>query len=418
MGPTLLFDKSALQALSIDESVWLDQFFLPVICPIFYVETLADLEKAIRAGRTPEQEVGLIAARTPEVHGYPNVFHGQLCVANIQGYPVPLDGRPAIAGGQPVRAGNRTGLKFDVAPEAEAFGRWQEGKFLEIERKYAAAWRASLSHLSFDEVIEELKKIKIIPEKCKTLEEAKKIADAIVNSRDRPFEVMAVTFALLGIPPQLSRPVLERASAMGYPSLASFAPYVAHVLSVEIFFYVAVAASQISKEWVTNKIDLAYLYYLPFCKIFTSGDKLHRRCAPYFLRDGQQFVWAQDLKNDLKNIDVFFDTLPENEKEKGLFTIAGHPPKDGDYLVSKLWDAYLPGWRTRPETKPPKDPDAEKKLVEHLRKFTDAEPLEPDEVDFDVNDPENLALARKVRRRKGKWWQVPKDLKSSDTDKE
>jgi len=205
---------------------------------------------------------------------------------------------------------------------------------------------------------------------------------------------------------------------MGYPSLASFAPYVAHVLSVEIFFYVAVASSQISKERVTNKIDLAYLYYLPFCKIFTSGDKLHRRCAPYFLRDGQQFVWAQDLKNDLKNIDVFFDTLPENEKEKGLFTIAGHPPKDGDYLVSKLWDAYLPGWRTRPETKPPKDPDAEKKLVEHLRKFTDAEPLEPDEVDFDVNDPENLALARKVRRRKGKWWQVPKDLKSSDTDKE
>lgn len=27
-GPILIFDKSALQALSLDESVWLDHFFL------------------------------------------------------------------------------------------------------------------------------------------------------------------------------------------------------------------------------------------------------------------------------------------------------------------------------------------------------------------------------------------------------
>ena len=45
MGPIILFDKSALQALSVDESVWFDQFFIPVICPIFFVETLADLER-------------------------------------------------------------------------------------------------------------------------------------------------------------------------------------------------------------------------------------------------------------------------------------------------------------------------------------------------------------------------------------
>lgn len=45
MGPTVLFDKSFLQSLSIDESVLFDHFFIPIVCPMFYVETLADLKK-------------------------------------------------------------------------------------------------------------------------------------------------------------------------------------------------------------------------------------------------------------------------------------------------------------------------------------------------------------------------------------
>lgn len=57
MGPIALFDKSFIQSLSTDESVWFDQFFLPVVCPVFYVETLADLAKAPRDGRTAEGEV-------------------------------------------------------------------------------------------------------------------------------------------------------------------------------------------------------------------------------------------------------------------------------------------------------------------------------------------------------------------------
>jgi hypothetical protein len=35
MGPIALFDKSFLQAISLDESVWFDHFFLAVVCPLF-----------------------------------------------------------------------------------------------------------------------------------------------------------------------------------------------------------------------------------------------------------------------------------------------------------------------------------------------------------------------------------------------
>jgi hypothetical protein len=58
VGPTTIFDKSALEALSLDEAVWFDAFFYANIVPIFYVETLADLEKQMADGRTPEDVVG------------------------------------------------------------------------------------------------------------------------------------------------------------------------------------------------------------------------------------------------------------------------------------------------------------------------------------------------------------------------
>ncbi len=39
-GPILIFDKSALQALSLDESNWLDNFFMTNVTPLFFAETL------------------------------------------------------------------------------------------------------------------------------------------------------------------------------------------------------------------------------------------------------------------------------------------------------------------------------------------------------------------------------------------
>jgi hypothetical protein len=66
-----LFDKSFVQSLTVDESVWLDRFFYPVVCPIFYVETLADLSKKPRGDRTADTEVRIIADKFPEMSGTP-----------------------------------------------------------------------------------------------------------------------------------------------------------------------------------------------------------------------------------------------------------------------------------------------------------------------------------------------------------
>src|ERR1019366_10617343 len=98
MGPITLFDKSFLQTLSTDESVWFDNFFYTVIAPLFYIETLADLEKPPREGKTAEEEVGIIAAKTPQMSGAPCYFHHEICIQDLLGNHTPLTGRIPMAG--------------------------------------------------------------------------------------------------------------------------------------------------------------------------------------------------------------------------------------------------------------------------------------------------------------------------------
>ena len=141
MGPITLFDKSFLQSLSADEAVWFDHFFTAVVCPIFYVETLADLAKEPSKRGPPEVIVKDIAGKFPEWGGSPVGFHTDLCINSLLGYEIPMDGRIPRPGGRPVKSGT----VFEPTPEDEAFQRWHAGQFHEIERLIAADWRKALA---------------------------------------------------------------------------------------------------------------------------------------------------------------------------------------------------------------------------------------------------------------------------------
>jgi hypothetical protein len=78
-----------------DEAVWFDVFFLANVTPLFYVETLADLEKDVAAGRAPETVVGMLAAKTPS-EAYPNVHHTSLISAELLGREIEMSGRVMV----------------------------------------------------------------------------------------------------------------------------------------------------------------------------------------------------------------------------------------------------------------------------------------------------------------------------------
>lgn len=406
LGPLLIFDKSTLQSLNTDESVWLENFFLHNITPLFFIETLSDLEKEVRSGRTPEQIVGNLALKTPNMSSYPNVHHSELITGELMGAgKVEMSGRVIISGGKPMSLEGKIGIIHKQFPEAEAFNRWQHGEFLDLERQIAKKWRTALAQINYEENLNSFKNIFIGRQTPKNLTEVKSFADEMIDGWDQG-AILHFGMDLLGIPLYSQAKVLVRWKAFGCPAIRSFSPYFSYVLSVDLFYYLGTTANLLQFTHPrTHKIDLAYLYYLPFCMVFVSNDKFHEAVAPQFLRKNQTYVEGIKLKEDLGKLDKYYSSLPETVKDRGVMSFASYPPIDGDFLVSQLWDKYLPIWRKRQSerTGAVLDKEIDGKLLKKINRFQkEAVPIKP-EVPIDSDKTDHIGFERKARSRKGKW---------------
>lgn len=413
MGPILIFDKSFLESLSPDEAVWLDQFFLTNITPLFFVETLADLEKSARFGHNPEDVVGSLAYKTPDLHSKANVHHRTLLEGELSGEgEIDMEyGRPHIGGGRFVELGGQTGAFFEASPEEEALKRWQEHKFLELERFYAKQWREGLSNINLETIYSQYQKSFTGYPKPKTLEEVKAMVDKIINSPEQE-QILITGLASMGVAPKFLEEIVARWRAASRPPIKQFAPYFTHVLSVDYFFMFGIGADLIGRGRPSHKIDVAYLYYLPFCMVFTSNDKLHKTLAPFFLRPNQSFISGEELKSDLKKLDTHFDALPPEIKERGVYAFAAAPPHDNSFLTTQLWDKHMSSkWREiRGNLKPNPDSPVGKELMAKIKELEKkvkaegtAQPTKPGESD-------QMVIRRMVSGKRGKWTRFPPEV--------
>ena len=245
---------------------------------------------------------------------------------------------------------------------------------------------------------------------------AKSIADALINGTDKTLEVLGFLFFVLDIPQEGRNLIMERWVASKFPPLSSFAPYAAHFLTVEIFFQISLEASQISSDRPSNRLDIAYLYYLPFCMVFVSSDRLHRKCAPLFLRKNQSFIWGPELKSALSVLDQHYSALPKSERKKGVMHFAPHPPTEIESIVSQEWDRHLCGWREDAK-QPPIESDSNPETVKKLTQLTEAPSLQPNAADFDPENIDFMSIRRNVHQKKGKWWQLPHDREDENDEK-
>ena len=404
MGPIVVFDKSALQSLSVDEAVWFHQFYSPSITPLFFVETLADLEKEVRKGRTPEEVVGNLAIKTSPMGARPNTPHQDLCRAELMGHRVEMRRVPVISGGQRIVTANGSGVVFRESPEQAALHRWQKGEFLQLERQLARSWRADLARLDLGHWKASYEQYP----KPRTLLEAKETAVRVVNHDGSRYRTLRTALDTLSIPQSARRDVLHRWRSAGGPTLSSFAPYVAHVLTVEAFLGLCLTSGLISNERASNRVDIAYLYYLPFCMVFTSGDRLHERTVPLFLGPDQRFIKASDLKADLKKLDDHYSRLPEETRLQGVLRFAPYPPTEGEFLTCTLWDQLMkPTWR-QDAARPPLNKEMQDALLELVNKYSEGEPT-PEGV-TDLESADALTLESRVPIRLGKWRLLPPEV--------
>lgn len=420
LGPTIIFDKSLLQSLSEDESIWLDAFYHTILTPLFYVETLADLSKESET-RSPEDTVRMIANKVPEMSSSPNTHHRELCIGNLLGYDVNSSRRPILTGGKSYILNSKRGVVFDEHPEMQAFQRWQKQEFFEIERGIASLWRKSLAEFDYDYYIAAIEGILGTDfRKPKSLEEAFDMASNIVSGHGHRYKSLKLLRDLVNINDEAFKKIVGVWNKKGMIPIADLAPYASHVLKVDIFYILSTSSGLISRERKSNRADIAYLYYLPFTNIFTSGDKLHKRVVPMFLDPDQRFIYGPDLKEDLKKLDEhFFQSKTDEEKQAGVYGFAWYPPDNDRFLTTRMWDNLRPKWRLSDNPaklgKQPKMniPDG---LKDHIKKAyseikkQEGKPLPPE---FDLEEANDIIMKRQVRGRKGKWQLFSNDIINS-----
>jgi hypothetical protein len=321
-----------------------------------------------------------------------------------------MDGRIVRPGGRFVHGGSRTGVVFDRSQEDVAFQRWQREEFADLERLFAAAWRKSLQSVDLSEIAKAIREYGIDPKSCRTMSEAQQIATRLVDRCDKKSEQLFLAVHVLNIPQQYHHSIGTRWDEMGRPTLREFSPFTAHVLTVELFFQVALGAGLISPDRNSNRTDVSYLFYLPFCQVFISSDRLHKATAGLFLRSNQEFIWGQDIKADLGKINSHFLTLPEADREAGIMKIAPSPPlKDTVPLISGVWDRYYGGSDNHNENIADRmSPEQQEKLIAEFRAFSKGKVVPRETMEDDGN---SMSVERRVRKKKGSWWQVPKDVK-------
>jgi hypothetical protein len=167
----------------------------------------------------------------------------------------------------------------------------------------------------------------------------------------------------------------------------------------------------------SHQIDLAYLYYLPFCTVFTSKDRFHSEIVPLFLSPFQSFVNGIELKEEMKKLDEHYSRLPHDVLRRGLMTYAKEPPEDTSFLTTKLWDKYLPNWR-KEAARERLSKDLRDALLKLAKKFEEQSTPLDSGTPYTLKEMGYMTIQKKVCARKGKWRRFSEEVEDSAKENE
>lgn len=372
-GPILIYDKSAMQRLKKDEARWLTHFFRCNITPVYMQEVLGDLAASPKRG-SPESMVAALAARTSALGSMPNVEHLELISMEVQGNPVEMRGVPVVGGGQRITdATGKAGVFFDESPEDRALRRWMEGGFNEQERRHATGYRKRARSVDLEAFVRATKAIQPKGTKlAETLQDVLAAVDALIDNEATQFRTLNLALEHFDQPLHIRTHVKKHWVAYGRQPIRRFLPYTHHCLRVSTLFYMGVGLSVIPQR-PTNVIDMQYLFYLPFCMVFTSADKLHHDMAPLFTNATRLYVPCDELQAGLRTLADHYDAHGDELKVQGSARFARYPPLELDTVIHRLYDQTMPTWRKlAAETPLEITPELNARLMEQMRPMREA----------------------------------------------
>jgi hypothetical protein len=245
--------------------------------------------------------------------------------------------------------------------------RWRFEKPSAPDEQSAKEWRQAVSSVDLEKAKAQLKSSNPEMPRVKSLPELGPVVDIMLRLGDQRILLeMCLEDAHLddGSREEI-RTRWERAQA---PTLWSFAPYAFFCFRIRMLFHVGLVNDLVTTK-SSNTADLVYLYYAPFCKVFSSNDTLHEDLAPMVLRPDQFFVQTRSLRSDLDAIDNFWKQL-SLQQQRMWFDRFGHwPPRNTASFTYRTWSRTmaLPAGLRRGNALKNMLPEARKKMDEHVR---------------------------------------------------
>lgn len=324
MGPSILFDKSAIQSLGKQALTEVSRYFYTTVPPVLLMEILADLSLKPNDLEASKTKVRVLAHKALPINSISNCHYHSLCVHNLLGEAIPMDRLPVVGRGKSVETKDgQQGMFIDMQPENEAVLRWQSGRFNDDDLKFAIEWREKAKGANLDKAMQLFGKP---PFKIRSLEQVKTFVDFILADPEFQEPMLHVFLEILQCDKSTCDRVAFRWRLAIRRSFTAFAPYAAHCLRVQLAFYIGMSHGLLGTR-SSNIVDLEYLHYTPFALIFCSGDKLHQQLAPLVLGNDQSFVNAQEM----------WEALNEIAAARG--TSADAEPGESS-LIWKLWQKH------------------------------------------------------------------------------
>lgn len=348
MSISIILDKSSFQMLNPEEINMLHNYFLPNITPVLVMEVLGDLKKDESEGKSSKESVVKLARKLLPHNSAVNIHYSKLIEMDLLGDMVNIDNRPIV--GEITTKESTTGLRgFHIEDSAEekALGKWRTGEFSTTDELVAKLWREVTTQKDILENLQQqLKKGDAGSPPLKSLQEVKNYVDQIMADPQNQTGILKFCIAEFGISAESAAVIFARWEQQPEKKFSSFAPYAFYCCLVKLFFYIGLKNHLIGTR-PTNHVDLQYLYYLPFCLIFSSNDKFHKSVIELLVGERHTFISGDQLKKGLQEAIGYRSTLSER---KDIDRTLKEPPRVPDFIIYKLWNKYL-AWPPKFERK-------------------------------------------------------------------
>lgn len=172
--------------------------------------------------------------------------------------------------------------------------RWKRGLFSPKDIEGANQWRSATEAFRRASLLERLEKHLIVLPRVTGIADCIASVDDLLGRATLQSVWLDYLIGELWLKPRFAAAVRRRWEA-GSGWLKLFAPY-AHFCLRAILAVTSASRFRLI-PWEANTVtDAVYLYYLPFCEIFVSGDRVHERLAPHFLNEHQRYMKVAELR--------------------------------------------------------------------------------------------------------------------------